>query len=1199
MTTLERSFDDVGQVQKETDGDGVVTLFEYDGRGELTRKAIDRNGNGVIDLSPEAGAQGSADIVFSIERGLAHHNGSLAFFTRHTRGVGDTAVETVERVGVHGRKRWYSEGGIDKWQSERTPSVGGTWDIVTKTSDGRVFSEHYENSRLKSMTQGGNGIEEIEIASFTHDGFGRTISRTSSEGTVSYELDEEGLVQTVVDGVGQATALTRNPLGALSQMTLPSGVVRSFAWSPDGNLEKASGAGQYTFAAKREGLGLPRLSWKQTADGPDIETSWSGDAGGIEKSVNGVVTESVRFTPGGRPKSVTRGHLNALDRQTLEREYDAGGLLSSIRKVDANGNLVGSMPVTVDSAGRTRSLGNLHFGYTARNRVHRESIPQVSGMALVRDYDEQDRVTRLTLEMDGTVTRTYEYAYDSAGRLASTKEGTRSVTYIYEPGTTQVKDVIHHHAASAVVKTSLSHDVGGRLIGIHSRPAQNDTAVGFLKQTYDYDDVHRVSEIVQTIYDPFESIETKVRYGYDKRDQLTSAQMVVAGDQAEQAVEGRTVLFEYDEIGNRTKSGLEDEWDTFVAAPRNFYTASTSSGRVEIGGAAHPDATVTVTAVEPTSGLVLAQDASVERTGSWFYYQLDPAGALPGQTVVLTFTIVLPGLAVDSVGEATVNVVLPHGSDAPEHDSPGRRALDAYYEYTWTPEGRLRSVESPLDFKVSYGYDALGRRVSRKLWLWDTATGAFSENPSKDTRYVYDNRRIIAEFDAKTEAVVATYLWGLDFSGTLNGAHGVRGLVAFQRAGQSFYPVMDRGGNVRVLANAAGEVAMTYDYSPYGRLLAIDNFSAPTDDINPFLFSTKLYDFKTQLYDFGLRSYDPSQGRWLSEDPAGEDGGLNLFAAFANDPINQVDVLGATPQNLNSAQAPSGVPWVPDDTQFNPANAHFGAVVSIIAYKGANEIVRKMRAMGFEDVRVMDRPLTDAQAFTAYDPKTNTALVAFRGTEINKREGPVKTLAASPDLRLDLVGVPVPALSPHKHGLSGGVHLGFYLQFLEVKARILQNIEDYRQRNPEGFKIFVAGHSLGGALATIFSAHGLQESLPITSTYTIGQPPAGTAAFMSGFKENLDRTGSGFFRTVHLMDITPNVGSIARWLTHGDAGDEIYIDRKGVAHFNASGVTKRLDRILSLANPTRAAKGLFADHGSRVYEAYLRTLEREFVGRVP
>ena len=38
--------------------------------------------------------------------------------------------------------------------------------------------------------------------------------------------------------------------------------------------------------------------------------------------------------------------------------------------------------------------------------------------------------------------------------------------------------------------------------------------------------------------------------------------------------------------------------------------------------------------------------------------------------------------------------------------------------------------------------------------------------------------------------------------------------------------------------------------------------------------------------------YDPNIGRWMSRDPIGENGGLNLYEYVGNNPTNQIDPLG-------------------------------------------------------------------------------------------------------------------------------------------------------------------------------------------------------------------------------------------------------------------------------------------------------------------
>ena len=52
------------------------------------------------------------------------------------------------------------------------------------------------------------------------------------------------------------------------------------------------------------------------------------------------------------------------------------------------------------------------------------------------------------------------------------------------------------------------------------------------------------------------------------------------------------------------------------------------------------------------------------------------------------------------------------------------------------------------------------------------------------------------------------------------------------------------------------------------------------------------FDTETGLHYNWNRYYDPETGRYLSPDPIGLDGGLNLYAYVENDPVNWVDPWG-------------------------------------------------------------------------------------------------------------------------------------------------------------------------------------------------------------------------------------------------------------------------------------------------------------------
>jgi RHS repeat-associated protein len=60
-------------------------------------------------------------------------------------------------------------------------------------------------------------------------------------------------------------------------------------------------------------------------------------------------------------------------------------------------------------------------------------------------------------------------------------------------------------------------------------------------------------------------------------------------------------------------------------------------------------------------------------------------------------------------------------------------------------------------------------------------------------------------------------------------------------------------------------------------------------------FSTKPYDEGTGLSYYDYRFYAPTIGRWMTRDPLGEGGGINLYGFVGNNPMNLVDPFGLAP----------------------------------------------------------------------------------------------------------------------------------------------------------------------------------------------------------------------------------------------------------------------------------------------------------------
>ena len=226
---------------------------------------------------------------------------------------------------------------------------------------------------------------------------------------------------------------------------------------------------------------------------------------------------------------------------------------------------------------------------------------------------------------------------------------------------------------------------------------------------------------------------------------------------------------------------------------------------------------------------------------------------------------------------------------------------DGRWNYTWDAENRLIKVESRPDTpssswrRIEWTYDALGRRIQQVTSIWTNNAWFVVEN----LKFVSDPMlfgRHIVELNATNNTPVRSYVWGLDLSGTEQGAGGVGGLLwvtlhtASGVAAGTHFAAYDGNANVVALVSATtGTETALYEYGPFGEPIRV---SGPAASLNPFRFSTKRTENNTDLVLYEYRVYSSSTGRWLSRDPIEEEGGVNLIGVAGNDFLNSFDVLG-------------------------------------------------------------------------------------------------------------------------------------------------------------------------------------------------------------------------------------------------------------------------------------------------------------------
>ena len=198
---------------------------------------------------------------------------------------------------------------------------------------------------------------------------------------------------------------------------------------------------------------------------------------------------------------------------------------------------------------------------------------------------------------------------------------------------------------------------------------------------------------------------------------------------------------------------------------------------------------------------------------------------------------------------------------------------------SWNTLGQLVSVSTNGAFAESYAYDALGRRIST------TSLSTTNHQPST-INHVYDGDHCAADTDASGNPL-RLYTWG----------PGVDNLLAVTvcspASTNTFYAVKDHLGSVQALVDSSGDIAASYTYDAWGNVLsATINNSLLTINSLRYLWQGREYSAATGLYQFRARWYAPELGRWLSPDPIGLEGGLNLYEFCRNAPVNFRDPYG-------------------------------------------------------------------------------------------------------------------------------------------------------------------------------------------------------------------------------------------------------------------------------------------------------------------
>jgi triacylglycerol lipase len=198
----------------------------------------------------------------------------------------------------------------------------------------------------------------------------------------------------------------------------------------------------------------------------------------------------------------------------------------------------------------------------------------------------------------------------------------------------------------------------------------------------------------------------------------------------------------------------------------------------------------------------------------------------------------------------------------------------------------------------------------------------------------------------------------------------------------------------------------------------------------------------------------------------------------------------------------------PHTTRWNPQNARALVYASDLAYKDSDSIKAAAAAWGVNVDRVaVIRPSTSVlQAIVI--GRSDAVILAFRGTRPDELRDWMADFEIGQAAFSDYFAAPN----------VGSVHEGFAHLLARSWKDIVAEVARFQDA---GQTLWITGHSLGGALATMATAaFTFAERLPVNGLYTFGQPRIGDLDFCTQCDSHF---GDVMFRFVNNQDIVTRV----------------------------------------------------------------------------
>ena len=730
--------------------------------------------------------------------------------------------------------------------------VGNRLDTVTD-SVGRTLTFGYTGNLLTTVTDStGRGV------TFGYDGNNDLTSYTDPDGKIwRYGYDSGHRILTLIDPLNITLATnTYDSLGNVATQTYPrqggATVTFNYYFSDFRNIEEASDATQTIYNIDTKG----RTVAVEDALGNAQSTAFDGQ--------NHVVqTTDPR---GNSSHFVYDGDHNLIDERnalnlSTTHSYDAQFQLRSTTDPLSHTTLFDydtkhHLTLTTDAENNTVGAGYYPDGRVQTSTDGRATVTnftydvfgnpdttQVGTHPVVNaDFDAFGRRTALTDQAGATT----QFTYDNRGLVTGITDPLGQVTgFVYDDASRLIRRTDRNNATVDFAYTptgktdTITYPDASTVHFTYDSAHENVTTMtdALGTSSYSYDSLSRIKS--QTDAQGF-----TVQYAYDEAGNLTT--LTYPGN--------KTVTYTYDVLNRlETVTNWLSETATYSYDDAGRLTRVTDfNGTYAQYGYDNADRLISIANRRADNSLISAHDFTLDGNGNRISETRDTPSVPTGWRVeVKPFSYNIKRNRLLNTDTATFT-----------YDNEGQQIQKTATGFNWDYEHRLTGIGAD-----AFYYDGTGNRLK-------------AVRNGVTTKYIYDAQgNLLAETD-QAGAVTAYYIHGL----------GLLAMITPDNHSYSYH--FDATGHTVALTGATGGILNKYSYSPYGQLLAKQETIA-----QPFTYVGQqgVMTEPNGLYYMRARYYDAETGRFISEDPIGLDGGINLYAYVGGNPVSLVDPSGLIP----------------------------------------------------------------------------------------------------------------------------------------------------------------------------------------------------------------------------------------------------------------------------------------------------------------